>query len=110
MWNKLDYFRVPTVQHYLIVRSRRREVIHYQRAGDGIVLKLRLDNLCDGVLEQERTTVARERWRALETELRDPLGTLPQIKATSPSFREDSQTDVGSSGFQSTYRRPAMVR
>ncbi|MSP02430.1 MAG: Uma2 family endonuclease [Acetobacteraceae bacterium] len=32
----VDYFRVATVQHYLIVRSRRREVIHYRRAGEGI--------------------------------------------------------------------------
>ena len=31
-----DYFRIPSVQHYLIVRSRRREVIHYRRTADGI--------------------------------------------------------------------------
>lgn len=31
-----DYFRLPSVQHYLIVRSRRPEVIHYRRTADGI--------------------------------------------------------------------------
>lgn len=31
-----EYFRVPAVQHYLVVRSRRREVLHYQRRGDRI--------------------------------------------------------------------------
>ena len=36
----VDYFRVPTIQHYLIVRSRRREVIHYQRTADGIASKI----------------------------------------------------------------------
>ena len=28
-----DHFRVPTIQHYLIVRARRREVIHHRRSG-----------------------------------------------------------------------------
>lgn len=28
-----DYFKVSTIQHYLIVRSRRREVIHHSRSG-----------------------------------------------------------------------------
>ena len=32
-----DYFRVPSIQHYLIVRARRREVIHCQRAGSDIL-------------------------------------------------------------------------
>ncbi|WP_428484522.1 Uma2 family endonuclease [Rhodopila sp.] len=32
-----DYFRVPSIQHYLIVRVRRREIIHHARAGDEIV-------------------------------------------------------------------------
>lgn len=32
-----DYFRVPSIQHYLIVRARRREIIHYQRAGSDIL-------------------------------------------------------------------------
>lgn len=30
-----DYFRVPSIQHYLIVSSRRREVIHHTRCGEG---------------------------------------------------------------------------
>jgi Uma2 family endonuclease len=32
-----DYFRVPSIQHYLVVRSRRQEIIHHQRSGDTIV-------------------------------------------------------------------------
>ncbi len=32
-----DYFRVPSVQHYLIVRARRQEIIHHWRVGDKIV-------------------------------------------------------------------------
>jgi Uma2 family endonuclease len=32
-----DYFRVATIQHYLIVRARRREIIHHWRSGDEIV-------------------------------------------------------------------------
>ena len=32
-----DYFRVPSIQHYLIVRVRRREIIHYQRVGPDIL-------------------------------------------------------------------------
>lgn len=35
-----DYFRVPSIQHYLIVRSRRREVIHHFRDGDGIGMRI----------------------------------------------------------------------
>lgn len=30
-----DYFRVPTIQHYLIVRGDRRMVIHHRREADG---------------------------------------------------------------------------
>lgn len=30
-----DYFRVPSVQHYLVVRTDRREVMHYTRGPDG---------------------------------------------------------------------------
>lgn len=33
-----DYFRVPSVLHYLIVRTRRREVIHHHRGEDGVVI------------------------------------------------------------------------
>jgi Uma2 family endonuclease len=36
----LDYFRVPSIQHYLIVSARRREVIHHQRAGAEIVSRI----------------------------------------------------------------------
>lgn len=32
-----DYFRVPSIQHYLVVRSKRREIIHHRRSGAGIV-------------------------------------------------------------------------
>jgi Uma2 family endonuclease len=32
-----DYFRVASIQHYLIVRARRREIIHHWRAGPNIV-------------------------------------------------------------------------
>ena len=33
-----DYFRVPSIQHYLVVRSRRQEIIHHaRRAGQEIV-------------------------------------------------------------------------
>ena len=30
------YFRVPSVQHYLVVSARRREVVHYRRAAGAI--------------------------------------------------------------------------
>ena len=32
-----DYFRVPSIQHYLIVRAKRREIIHHARSGTEIV-------------------------------------------------------------------------
>jgi Uma2 family endonuclease len=32
-----DYFRVPSIQHYLIVRARRQEIIHHWRTGEEIV-------------------------------------------------------------------------
>jgi Uma2 family endonuclease len=32
-----DYFRVPSIQHYLIVRAKRREIIHHARSGAEIV-------------------------------------------------------------------------
>ena len=35
-----DYFRVPSIHHYLIVGVRRREVIHYRRIDDGIALRV----------------------------------------------------------------------
>ncbi len=36
----VDYFRVPTIRHYLIVSVRRREIIHHQRDGDGIASRV----------------------------------------------------------------------
>ena len=33
-----DYFRLPSVQHYLIVRAENRTIIHHQRGADGIIL------------------------------------------------------------------------
>lgn len=35
-----DYFRVASIQHYLIVGARRREIIHHQRAGEQIVSRI----------------------------------------------------------------------
>ena len=35
-----DYFRVPSIQHYLIVSARRREIIHHQRDGERIVSRV----------------------------------------------------------------------
>ena len=32
-----DYFRVPSIQHYLIVRTRRREIIHHRRYRNDIL-------------------------------------------------------------------------
>ena len=35
-----DYFKVASIQHYLIVRTRRREVIHHSRSGSEIVSRV----------------------------------------------------------------------
>ena len=35
-----DYFRVPSIQHYLLVRPQRREVIHHRRTGDRIETRI----------------------------------------------------------------------
>lgn len=35
-----DYFRLPSVQHYLIVSARRREAIHHARKGDAIETRI----------------------------------------------------------------------
>ena len=35
-----DYFRVPSVQHYLVLRSVRREVVHHQRTDEGIITRI----------------------------------------------------------------------
>jgi Uma2 family endonuclease len=32
-----DYFRVPSIQHTLVVRARRQEIIHHRRVGEDIV-------------------------------------------------------------------------
>jgi len=43
-------------------------------------LKLLLDSLCDGVIENDRVTVARERWKTIQRELRELLsGNLPEV-------------------------------
>ncbi|HET7880969.1 MAG TPA: Uma2 family endonuclease [Acetobacteraceae bacterium] len=34
------YFRLPSVQHYLIVSTRRREVIHHRREGEAIASRV----------------------------------------------------------------------
>jgi Uma2 family endonuclease len=31
-----DYFRLPSIRHYLLVRTRRREVVHHERLSDRI--------------------------------------------------------------------------
>jgi Uma2 family endonuclease len=35
-----DYFRLPSVRHYLLVRPLRREIIHHCRAGDRIETRI----------------------------------------------------------------------
>ncbi|HUB14887.1 MAG TPA: Uma2 family endonuclease [Acetobacteraceae bacterium] len=35
-----DYFRVPSIRHYLVLRARRPEVIHHRGAGDDIVSRV----------------------------------------------------------------------
>lgn len=35
-----DYFRVPSVQHYLLVDTRRPEIVHHRRAGDRIETRI----------------------------------------------------------------------
>jgi Uma2 family endonuclease len=35
-----DYFRVPSIQHYLILRARRQEIIHHSRVGDEVVSRM----------------------------------------------------------------------
>lgn len=37
---RADYFRVPSIQHSLVVRAKRREIIHHRRAGADIVSRL----------------------------------------------------------------------
>lgn len=34
------YFRVASVQHYLLVRPKRREIVHHQRNGDTILTRI----------------------------------------------------------------------
>jgi len=33
-----DYFRVPSIRHYLIVRAKRREVIHHRHGSEGAIV------------------------------------------------------------------------
>lgn len=33
-----DYFRLPSVRHYLIVRAEERVIIHHARGEDGVIL------------------------------------------------------------------------
>ena len=35
-----DYFRVPSIQHYLILRARRPEIIHHSRMGNEVVSRV----------------------------------------------------------------------
>jgi Uma2 family endonuclease len=35
-----DYFRLASVQHYLIVSARRREIVHHRRSGSDIVTRI----------------------------------------------------------------------
>lgn len=35
-----DYFRLPSVQHYLMVDTRRPEIVHHRRAGDRIETRI----------------------------------------------------------------------
>ena len=35
-----DYFRLPSVQHYLMVDTRRRKIVHHRRAGDRIETRI----------------------------------------------------------------------
>jgi Uma2 family endonuclease len=35
-----DYFRVPSIQHYLILRARRPEIIHHCRVGNDVVSRV----------------------------------------------------------------------
>jgi Uma2 family endonuclease len=50
-----DYFRVPSIQHYLIVRALRREVIHHRRAGAEIIS--RVINIGEIVLDPPGITI-----------------------------------------------------
>ena len=36
----VDYFRVPSIQHFLVVHVRRREVAHHRRTVDGIATRI----------------------------------------------------------------------
>jgi len=35
-----DYFKVPSIQHYLIVRAKRQEIIHHWRSGPDIMSRV----------------------------------------------------------------------
>jgi Uma2 family endonuclease len=42
-----DYFRLPSVQHYLLVRPSRREVVHHRRTADGILTRIIHEGVID---------------------------------------------------------------
>jgi len=48
------YFRVASIQHYLIVGARRQEVVHYRRSGDAIVTTV----LTDGAIALDPPGIA----------------------------------------------------
>jgi Uma2 family endonuclease len=35
-----DYFRLPSIQHYLVFRPRKHEVIHHRRVSDEIITRI----------------------------------------------------------------------
>ncbi len=42
-----DYFRVPSIQRYLIIRSKRQEIIHHARSGAEIVSRtINIGSIC----------------------------------------------------------------
>jgi Uma2 family endonuclease len=43
----IGYFKVPSIQHYLIVSARRREVVHHRRADGAVVTRI----VTDGAIE-----------------------------------------------------------
>jgi Uma2 family endonuclease len=36
----VDYFRVPSIRHYLILRARRPEIIHHSRVGNEVISRM----------------------------------------------------------------------
>ena len=67
-----DYFRLASVQHYLIVQVLRREVIHHRRSGEGIIS--RVINIGDIVLDPPGITIG------LADIYRAKLDTPPRVR------------------------------